>query len=344
MYRIPNQFLAVILVCLFFTFDGAIVQADETVLEYEIAYTLQDNDLDGQADVIFDPLSGSFGQITNSPERLPGDLIDEFFIEFDISESRPACSAKFNFSFTTSYGPAELPYDLNLAVYEGECEYGDQNLGNFGKGQFLEKITISSIGCGFSVDVTDVLNDFINSGKKCFGLRLYEPISQESPQDIAQLVFDKGNLTLVPRDVLELVDIMHPAGSVNAYPNLLWPPNKKNVKVNFEGYIIDEMSMVRDGEGIGVSQAYLLVNGKEIILRDKTTDLLNPDGSFSIVERLRAKKGAIYKVELYAADTVPEKDGGPNFGLVDSTSVQVPHDMSGKSKDKYSNSKNKERK
>ena len=81
-----------------------------------------------------------------------------------------------------------------------------------------------------------------------------------------------------------------------------------------------------------------------IILRDKTTDLLKPDGSFSIVERLRAKKGAIYQVELYAADTVPEENMGPNLGLVDSTFVKVPHDMRGKSKNKCPKSKKKERK
>ena len=66
---------------------------------------------------------------------------------------------------------------------------------------------------------------------------------------------------------------MHPAGSVHVYPNLLWPPNKKNVRVNFEGYVIDEMSMVRDG--IGVSQAYLLVNGKKISSGRSPATLLN---------------------------------------------------------------------
>ena len=44
-------------------------------------------------------------------------------------------------------------------------------------------------------------------------------------------------------------------------------------------------------------------------------------------------KGAEYVVELYAADTESADDGGPNSGLVDSTFIRVPHDMSdGKSK------------
>ena len=141
-------------------------------------------------------------------------------------------------------------------------------------------------------------------------------------------------------------DTMYPAGAVHAHDNLLWPPNNKKVQVEIEGYVIDELSMVRDGDGdgIGVSQAYLLVNGIKIILRDETTDLLNLDGSFSIVEYLEARKNAIYPIELFAADTVAEEDGGPNSGLVDSTFVRVPHDMSGKSKDKDSKEKKKSKK
>ena len=140
-------------------------------------------------------------------------------------------------------------------------------------------------------------------------------------------------------------DTMYPAGAVHAHDNLLWPPNNKKVQVEIEGYVIDELSMVRDGDGIGVSQAYLLVNGTKIILRDETTDLLDPDdGSFSIVEYLEARKNAIYPIKLFAADTVAEEDGGPNSGLVDSTFVRVPHDMSGKSKDKDSKEKKKSKK
>lgn len=140
-------------------------------------------------------------------------------------------------------------------------------------------------------------------------------------------------------------DTMCPAGAVHAHDNLLWPPNNKKVQVEIEGYVIDELSMVRDGGGIGVSQAYLLVNGTKIILRDETTDLLDPDdGSFSIVEYLEARKNAIYPIELFAADTVAEEDGGPNFELVDSTFVRVPHDMSGESKDKDSKEKKKSKK
>jgi choice-of-anchor C domain-containing protein len=138
-------------------------------------------------------------------------------------------------------------------------------------------------------------------------------------------------------------DDMHPAGAVHAHDNLLWPPNNKKVQVEIEGYVIDELSMVRDGDVIGVSEAYLLVNGKKIILRNDKINKLNLDGSFSIVQYLKARKNANYPIELWAADTAAGEDG-PNFGLVDSTFVRVPHDMSGKSKDKDSKKKKKSKK
>ena len=141
-----------------------------------------------------------------------------------------------------------------------------------------------------------------------------------------------------------LEDTMHPAGAVHAHDNLLWPPNNKLVKVRITGYVMDELSMVRDEDGIGVSRAYLLVNGRKIILRDEKTDLLNPDGSFHIVEGLWAKKNAIYPIKLFAADTSADEEGLPNFGLVDSTFVRVPHDMSGKTKDKDDKKKKKSKK
>jgi hypothetical protein len=139
-------------------------------------------------------------------------------------------------------------------------------------------------------------------------------------------------------------DTMHPAGAVHAHDNLLWPPNNKLVKVKITGYVMDELSMERDKDGIGVSYAYLLINGKKIILKDKTKNRLDPDGSFKLAQSFRAKKNAKYQIKLFAADTSVDKDGKPNYGLVDETYVRVPHDMSGKSKKKDIKKKSKSKK
>jgi hypothetical protein len=141
----------------------------------------------------------------------------------------------------------------------------------------------------------------------------------------ASIGFD--NFKLVPPQTPCPDDAMHPTGAVHAYPNVIWPPNNKMVTVRLDGYVMDELSIARDGGGIGVSSAYLLLNGTKITLRDETIDLIAQDGSFSVTARVKAKKGAVYNVELHAGDTKPATNGGPNSGIVDSTFICVPHDM-----------------
>jgi hypothetical protein len=111
---------------------------------------------------------------------------------------------------------------------------------------------------------------------------------------------------------------------------ILQPPrglDDKTFTIVLDGHVIDELSAARDGEGIGVSSAYLLLDGTdEIGLRDERTDLLDAEGRFSISIEIKAIEGAEYTVELHAADTNPEDPGGPNSGPVDSTYIRVPHD------------------
>ena len=117
-----------------------------------------------------------------------------------------------------------------------------------------------------------------------------------------------------------LIDTMAPSGAVHAYPNLIWPQNKKEVKITLKGYVMDEMSIAREGGGHGVSSAYLLIDGTDkIILLDDTTNLLDENGYFSVDIKVKARKGTEYLIELFATDTNPDV---PN-GLVDSTHIRV---------------------
>lgn len=333
-----NKFIVIFMTAALYFWTAPPTIAEEFILEYNTAFTLRDRDpLDGEADAIDDiPPSGFWGFITNSDSQ-----IDEFLLEFDISNLEAACSAKFNFFFSM-WGPTSLPYELNIAVYEAD---GIANLGDFGAGDFFASAIISNIEENvFLVDLTSVFNSFINSGISHLGIRLYDPVSIVSPIGDAQLRFEEGNLIIIPTPAFG--DMMHPTGAVHAHDNLLWPPNNKTVPVKIEGYVVDELSAVRDGDGIGVSQAYLLVNSKKIILRDETTgfNLLNPDGSYSIVEYLEARKNAIYPIELFAADTAEGENGNPNFGLVDSTSVRVLNNMGDKPKGKEEKKKKNKKK
>jgi hypothetical protein len=122
-------------------------------------------------------------------------------------------------------------------------------------------------------------------------------------------------------------DTLPPAGSIHAHNNLIWPPNNKWVPVELSGYVRDELSMARDKSGNGVSSAYILINGSDkIVLKDGSkTTVLDDKGFFKVVHEFKAVKDAMYKIELFAADTNPD---GPNEDLIDSTYVQVPANMS----------------
>ena len=142
--------------------------------------------------------------------------------------------------------------------------------------------------------------------------------------------YDHGNVNVFISGVLQppfpVADTMSPTGAVHAYPNVI-VPNKKLVTITLDGYVTDELSIVRDGgTGTGVSSAYLMVDGKKITLKDESIDLLTADGGygrFSVTAQVQAKKGTVYTVELYASDTTPTEDGGPTGGLVDSTFIRV---------------------
>ena len=116
-------------------------------------------------------------------------------------------------------------------------------------------------------------------------------------------------------------DKIPPTGSVHAYPNLIFPPNNQMITIVFNGYVMDEASILRDGGDIGVSLAYVIINGSQkIILRDGPIDKLGEYGKFEFRVDLPAIKNAEHVVELFAADTNPIV---PNFGLVDDTTIRV---------------------
>ena len=143
------------------------------------------------------------------------------------------------------------------------------------------------------------------------------------------IILDWVAITISKQTTDGLIDDTYPpTGAVHAHDNLIWPANNKMVEVTLDGYVLDELSIARDGSGIGVSSAYLLVDGNKYVLRDGITDLLDENGRFNITVEVKAVKGAVYDAELYATDTEPEDAGGPNSGLVDSTHIRVPHDMS----------------
>ena len=122
-----------------------------------------------------------------------------------------------------------------------------------------------------------------------------------------------------------LKDTHPPAGAVHAYPNIIWPPNNKRVKISLSGKIYDEMSAAKDKAGIGVHSAYLVINSNETItLRDEFIDLIDSEGCFSVEIDVLADKGAEYTVELHSSDT---NSNGMNWGLIDTAVIRVASNM-----------------
>lgn len=132
----------------------------------------------------------------------------------------------------------------------------------------------------------------------------------------------------IKSDCVAYIDTSSPTGAIHAHNNLLWPPNNKEVPVVLNGYVVDELSIAKDGQGVGISSAYIIINDEKIVLLDEEIDLLDESGYFEIEVKLTASKNARYDISLFAADTNPDEDGGPNSGLVDSTYVEVPDNMS----------------
>jgi uncharacterized coiled-coil protein SlyX len=118
------------------------------------------------------------------------------------------------------------------------------------------------------------------------------------------------------------LDTMPPSGAVHAYDNLIWPANNQMVEVTLSGYVRDEVSILRDESGTGISVAFLIIDDQETIPLT-----LGSDGSFSVTKEFRAKKNTLYTINLFAADTNPTENGGPNSGIIDQTYVSVPSNM-----------------
>jgi hypothetical protein len=309
------------LVCCWFFYSERVSYADDLV--FDTAFTVRADSAAGPPEQIDDGVNGIWGLITNRDSQY-----DEFFLEFPLGTLlQPVGSARFYFFFSGSTPDLSTggSIDLNLAVYEGN---GEPDINKFGTGNPLDSITIANIEQNvFSVDVTSVVNDFIEGDVSHLGVRLYEPISNTSQTGRpAQLIFERGFLSIVAATpTTDLKDTMHPTGAVHAQPILQWYSYYKMLKMKLSGYVLDEVSIAKNG-GIGVSQAYLEANGKKIVLlgedrKGQPVNLLDEAGGFDVVTYLRLNKNGVYDIKLYAADT---NAGTPNFGLVDSTTVRLP--------------------
>jgi len=212
-FRILSILIVGVFVCLFININGGFAQDSDFIIKYDAAFTVRDAESDGVPDDIDDdPSDGGFwGLISNSDYQN-----DEFFLEFDIRNLEPVTSAKFYFFFSKS-----VPYlndspgntiEFTLADYAAD---GIPKKDKFGSGTDFDDVSISNIRDINSIDVTDIINSYINLEVSYLGIRLHSPISSISTTDgrPAQLDFAVGYLNIISSDETEEpVDILHPTG------------------------------------------------------------------------------------------------------------------------------------
>jgi hypothetical protein len=265
-----------------------------------------------------DPYEGAgfWGIITNASDR-----VLEFHLKFNISNLEPVESAKFFFSlpFSNPPLPPDTAMDLEIAVYGDDTEAASTD--NFGQGERAGTVSIEdNKRTLFSIDVTQFVNDYIDNDEINFlGIRLYGPVYEPDPAITAQLLYGIGYLGLTTDSGQELEDTMHPTGAVHAHPKMDFPHSKEIIAVKFTGYVFDELSALKDGQGFGVSEAFLEIDNHKIVLKDDSVNLLDENGRFETTALFRKHKLQYHKIKLYAADTNLET---PNFGVVDSTKIK----------------------
>lgn len=109
-------------------------------------------------------------------------------------------------------------------------------------------------------------------------------------------------------------DDMPPVGSLYVADD--WASNGKSLALTFSGHVWDELSMIRDGVGCGVYEAYLLINGTDTIPLT-----LDDMGKFSGTHTMATTRNTVVTTSLYAKDTKPDMS---NHGLVDEVTVKFP--------------------
>ena len=197
----------------------------------------------------------------------------------------------------------------------------------------VKKVKVSASGTEgiFSFDIVNVSADDLGWTEKRFvfqaedteaTLLTFESIDKDGSAGplIDNVMISDANPEPPPP---ELEDTSAPTGAVHASPNSVKTVFRKKVKITLSGYVRDELCSARDGGGTGVSEAYLMVGDRQIVLLDANTSLLDADGRFSVDIKLYLRKGDRIPVELYAADTLPADVGGPNFGLADSDTIRA---------------------
>ena len=154
-----------------------LIPAHAELLQPAHVFTLRDLNNDGSVDA-FDDVPPRIGvpSFWGFVSRLPG-FTDETFVEFNISRLGAASHATLSFTLSnlgSNLGAAALP----IAAYSGSGKTSTLLYRAAGSPWQTLQVAAPLLGvlcCSFSFDVTELYNQFKNSGFTHLGFRLHDP-------------------------------------------------------------------------------------------------------------------------------------------------------------------------
>jgi hypothetical protein len=187
-------------------FTSGLVEA-ATSIEPFVQYSIRDAfPEDGIADYLIPSIDSSWiGQVTG-----PGsaDFEEQTFLEYDLRSL--AVQGRATFQLTLFHGGSDKLVSLSIYIGDGAASLADWDAGDLLTTVFLPFESINGSQHMFSIDVTNELNEFIQSGHGFLGLRLHDAIYVlGSDGDQAQVAL--GNGFTVPPQPIDLEPIPEPS-------------------------------------------------------------------------------------------------------------------------------------
>jgi hypothetical protein len=192
--------------CLFLVTACASIATAATPIAPVVQFSVRDQlPEDGVADTLeLSTDSGWIGQVTG-----PGsaNFEEETFLEYDLRSL--SVQSKATYRVTLFHGGSDKLVSLSTYIADGAPSLADWDAGDLLTTLSLPFQSISGSQQSFSIDITNKLNEFIQSGHDFLGLRWHDAVYVPgSDGNQAQAALGRGST--VPPQIIELEPIPEP--------------------------------------------------------------------------------------------------------------------------------------
>lgn len=166
-------------------------------LDYITSFTLRDVNEDGTIEQIFDEKgSPGWGSFMNAPLA---NTIHEFFVEFNVSDKQVSPKTYLNFDIHNPNPAGGYSQQFFIDYYMGKGTVDTSLIYNGTPLQYIPSTPPETQN--YNLDITDVYNNFINSGNDYLGFRFHDPKELRWPSYGGYLEFKDGSLLINPLDL-----------------------------------------------------------------------------------------------------------------------------------------------